>query len=85
MRCDNLKGYPKVKGYLVAHGIRQKEVADILGMTVSTFNNKLNGIGDFTISDVKKMCIELGIEADIFFTFTVPKKEQTNNNQYANQ
>jgi len=71
-----MRGYPKVKGFLVENGIKQKEVASILEMSNSTFNNKLNGIGDFTITDVKKMCAELGIEANIFFSDYVPKKQQ---------
>lgn len=71
-----MKGYPKVKGFLVENGIRQKDVANMLKMSISTFNNKLNGIGDFTITDVKKMCTELEVEADIFFNDYVPKKQR---------
>ncbi|WP_333638557.1 helix-turn-helix domain-containing protein [Tissierella praeacuta] len=71
-----MKGYPKVKGFLVENGIRQKYVANMLNMSISTFNNKLNGIGDFTITDVKKMCAELEIKADIFFNDYVPKKQR---------
>jgi transcriptional regulator with XRE-family HTH domain len=72
-----MKGYPKFKALLVERGIRQKEVAAMLGITLSNFNNKLNGIGDFTITDVKKICKELGIKADLFFVDSVPKKEQS--------
>ncbi|KOF56645.1 MULTISPECIES: helix-turn-helix domain-containing protein [Clostridium] len=73
-----MSGYAKVKGYLVEHGIKQKDVATILGMSNSTFNNKLNGIGDFTITQVKKMCKELNMNADIFFADFVPKSEREN-------
>lgn len=65
-RCI-LKGYPKLKALLVERGIKQREISETLGITLSTFNNKLNGIGDFSISDVKKICKKLEIEADIFF------------------
>ena len=71
-----MRGYPKVKGYLVEQGIKQKEVASILGISATTFNNKLNGLGDFTMTEVKKMCKELGINANIFFNDFVPYKEQ---------
>lgn len=71
-----MKGYPKVKGFLVEHGIKQKDVAVILDITVSTFNNKLNGVGDFTMTEVRKMCYELGIDANIFFADFVPNKQQ---------
>ena len=69
-------GYPKVKGYLVEHGIKQKDVAKLLGMTVTTVNNKLNGIGDFSMKDVRIMCKKLGISSELFFSHYVPKKEQ---------
>ena len=71
-----MSGYPKVKGYLVEHGIKQKDVAKLLGMTVTTVNNKLNGIGDFSMEQVRIMCNTLGIESELFFTHNVPKKEQ---------
>lgn len=71
-----MAGYPKVKGYLVEKGIKQKEVAAVLKMTTSTFNNKLNGFSDFTISDVKKMCYEFGMNAEIFFDDFVPNKQR---------
>ena len=69
-------GYPKVKGYLVEHGIKQKDVAKLLGMTVITVNNKLNGIGDFSMKDVRIMCEKLGISSELFFIHYVPKEEQ---------
>ena len=71
-----MSGYPKVKGYLVEHGIKQKDVAKLLGMTVTTVNNKLNGIGDFSMKDVRIMCEKLGIGSELFFIHYVPKKEQ---------
>lgn len=71
-----MQGYPKVKGYFVEHGIKQKDVAILLDMSVSTFNNKLNGTGDFTVQQVKKMCKDLNMRAEIFFTQDVPYKQQ---------
>lgn len=44
-----MNGYPRVKAYLVENNIKQKEVADFLGITVTSFNNKLNGRGDFAM------------------------------------
>ncbi len=70
-----MEGYPKFKGLLVERGIKQKDIAFLLGMTISSFNNKLNGKGDFTITDVKKICTFLDLEPDIFFAKKVPKKE----------
>lgn len=68
-----MAGYPKVKGYLVEHGIKQKDVAKLLGITTTTVNNKLNGVGDFSMEEVRIMCRKLGINSEFFFTHNVPK------------
>lgn len=71
-----MAGYPKVKGYLIEHGVKQKYVASILDISITTFNNKINGVGDFTIGQVKKMCQELRMNTSIFFADYVPIKER---------
>lgn len=60
--------YNKFKGFLVENGIQQKEVAELLNISVPTFNKRLNGTGsDFSIQDVKKICSRYNIKAEIFF------------------
>lgn len=60
--------YNKFKGYLVENNIKQKEVAELLEISVPTFNKKLNGTGsDFSIQDLRKICLTYKISADIFF------------------
>lgn len=71
-----MKGYPKFKALLVERGIKQKDIAKLLGITAATFNAKINGNGDFTVTAVKKMCMALDIDAAIFFGVYVPKSEQ---------
>lgn len=61
-----MNGYPKVKAYLVENNIKQKEVADFLGITVTSFNNKLNGRGDFAMRQVRCMCKHFGIDVSFF-------------------
>ncbi|MBN2796210.1 MAG: helix-turn-helix transcriptional regulator [Clostridia bacterium] len=61
-----MKGYPKLKALLVERGIKQKEIADVLEITLSTFNNKLNGVSDFDLGEVRKLCNYLSITSEIF-------------------
>lgn len=76
-----MSGYPKVKGYLVEHGIKQKDVAKLLGMTVTTVNNKLNGIGDFSMKDVRIMCKKLGISSELFLVIMFLKRNKERRNK----
>ena len=60
--------YMKFKGYLVENRIQQVEVANLLGMSKASINKKLNGTGsDFSVQDLKKICIKYSISADKFF------------------
>lgn len=54
------------KGWCVARGIRQKEIADLLGLGIQSVNNKLNGKEDFTLPQIKTICTHYNISADIF-------------------
>ena len=63
-----MSGYTKLKGYLVEHGIRQQEIAELLQINRSTLNTKLNRNGaDFTLSEVKALCRKYQLDANIFF------------------
>ena len=62
------QAYSKLKGVLVEKGIKQKQVAKLLGLSVPSLNKRINGTGsDFTITEARKICIEYNIESDIFF------------------
>lgn len=63
-----MTGYAKLKGYLVEHGIKQQEVADLLGLDRSTLNVKLNrNNADFTLLEVRVLCRTYGLDANEFF------------------
>jgi transcriptional regulator with XRE-family HTH domain len=51
---------------LVEHGIKQEEIADLLGIDVSNANQKINGNQNFTLPQVQKICMKYDISADIF-------------------
>ena len=57
----------KFKAYCVEHGIKQKEIAKLLGILVSSVNRKMNDKEPFTLEQVKKLCSHYGISADDYF------------------
>lgn len=61
------KGMLKFKGYCAENRIKQTEIAELLGLTIQSVNNKINGRQDFTLSEVKTLCSHYGISADLYF------------------
>lgn len=60
--------YTKFKGFLAENEIKHKEVAELLGITVSNFSCKVNRKGqDFTKDQVKIMCDTYQLDANEFF------------------
>lgn len=60
--------YTKFKRLLAARGITYKEVAKVIHTTEATVMCKINGDSDFTISEMKAICVTFGIDIAIFFT-----------------
>ena len=54
------------KGWAVSRGIKQKDIAKLLNVSVQTVNNKMNGKRNFTLDDIKKLNAAYGVSADIF-------------------
>lgn len=57
----------KFKGFMAERGIKQSEIAKLLGIDVSNVNLKVNGKQDFTIKQIRKICDEYKIKADKYF------------------
>ena len=57
----------KFKGYCAANNISQKEISELLGITIQSANAKLNGRQDFTTPQVRTLCTHYGISADYYF------------------
>lgn len=57
----------KFKAYCIEHNIKQKELAELLGITVSNVNLKLNGKEPFTLSQIRIICKHYKISADEYF------------------
>lgn len=57
----------RFKGYCASHGIKQKDIAEILDISVSNVNEKMNGRQPFTLEQVKTLCKQYQISADDYF------------------
>lgn len=56
----------KFKAWLVEHGIKQSDLAELLELDLSNVNEKVNGKQEFTMQQVKTICAKYGLSADIF-------------------
>lgn len=64
----NRKPYYKFKMWMDMNGVKQKEVACLIGKTAPVFCQNINGVnGDLTTSETKKICNYYGISADEYF------------------
>ena len=60
--------YTKFKALMQEQNIRQKELAVLLNKTITSVNQNLNGTGgDFSMSEVRKICLAYNISCDAFF------------------
>lgn len=82
--------YSKLLGRLKEKSLTQAEVAKMIKVSPSTLNGKLNGHVEFSQSEIRNLCIVLGIQdSDIpafFFTEKLEKSqefttERTNQNE----
>lgn len=64
-----MNGYNKLKGLLTERGIKNKDLAELLDINRTTVNKKLNRTNgnDFSMSEVRAICLYLDISADIYF------------------
>lgn len=58
----------KFKGWLAENGIKQKEIAELLGIDISNLNEKVNGKQEFTVPQIRLICQTYNVSADIFIS-----------------
>lgn len=64
----NKAPYYKLLGALAECGIKHKEIAEMLGITPTTFSNKINRKNaDFTAPEMKMICDRLGVDSNSIF------------------
>lgn len=59
--------YIKLKRLFASRAITYKDVAKVIHTTEATVMCKINGDSDFTISEMKAICVTFGIDIAIFF------------------
>jgi len=72
--------YSKLKGILVEKNITQQELAQILKISVSTLNFKINGKSDFSVREAKMVSKFLGKTIEEIFIINEIKKMKTGRN-----
>lgn len=56
------------KAWCVTHDIKQKDIADLLGISVQAANLKINGKKPFSLRQVAAICEAYHISADLFIS-----------------
>ncbi|MBE7092747.1 MAG: helix-turn-helix transcriptional regulator [Clostridiales bacterium] len=51
----------EIKKRLVQNGLTQSKCARIMGISLTSFNSKINGKNDWTVSEIEKLCTVLKI------------------------
>lgn len=74
---DNLK----LKGKIVEKGLSQTVLAEKMGLSIQSFNGKLNGRYSFTIPEAMLLIELLSLEnpAEIFFNQNISNMQQNEN------
>jgi len=71
--------YTKFKALLDERGVNQREVAELLGKSKSALNQNLNGTGgDFSVSEIRKLCSHFEISSDEYFLYPEVSKMKQN-------
>lgn len=63
-----------IKAYMTLRGISQRELAEIVGITVTTLNHKINGKASFNRDEMEIIAKTLGVSVEeLFFTNSISK------------
>lgn len=61
-------GYVELKKFMLENGIKQREIAEMLGVGASTMSQKLNRRGaDFSLAEVRVLCDAYSLDPEFFF------------------
>lgn len=58
---------PKVRGIAAEKGISQDGLAQIIGISRTAVSKRLNGKGDFTATELKRLSVALSVPVGAFF------------------
>ena len=72
----------KLKSLRVEHGLKQADIAKVIGISETTYNRKENGITEFTENEIIRICdIFKKDPTEIFFNHIVTETITTINKQ----
>ena len=60
-------GYTKFKAWMKENEVKNCDIANLLGITEGTASKKTNGLSDFTIEEIRTICLRYSISADTYF------------------
>lgn len=61
------EGMKKFKEFCSERQIKQKDIAELLNISIQSASRKINGKESFTLNQVKTICLHYGISADKYF------------------
>ena len=61
--------YDKLKGLLAERGLTYRGVASLLGISITSVGQKINGTSDFLLSEAEAIKREYKPERDVFMSF----------------
>ena len=61
--------YDKLKGFLTERGLTYRGVASLLGISITSVGQKINGSSDFLLSEAEAIKREYKLERDISYKF----------------
>lgn len=60
--------YTKFKAWMAENDVKQEQLGELLNKTKTTINQNLNGTGgDFSVKDIRTICLHYGISSDAYF------------------
>lgn len=59
--------YVSFKGWLRGNSLKYEDLAELLGLTIGTVSDKINGLSDFQLHEVTKIVSEYDASYNIFF------------------
>lgn len=63
-----MEKYVKLRIFLLENGIKDKDVAKLIGVNASTFSKKINNKKtDFNLKEVRKICDKYRIDPKSYF------------------
>jgi len=66
-----------IKGLMAQNGDKQRDLANILGISIYSLRNKINGRVPLTVFEFEKIVKHYKCSADIFFCESASKNETT--------